>query len=225
MIRVLIVDDKLMTRQGLQTLLELEPDLEVVGLGKNGVEAIALVGEVNPDVVLMDLKMPLMDGQESTRRIVQQYPHCRVLMLTSFEQEPQILGAFKAGAKGYLLKDGDELAQTIRSVYHGYVQMSPGVWEKVMGRMAIALPSSVDGAAGEPDMGAFEALTAREQEVLRAIGRGLSNREIAAELFLSESTVRTHISNMLNRLGLGDRVELNGYAEAIFAVDGVLKEK
>jgi DNA-binding NarL/FixJ family response regulator len=209
MIRVLIVDDKPVTRQGLQTLLELEPDLEVVGLGKNGVEAIALVGEVNPDVVLMDLKMPQMDGQEATRRIVQQYPCCRVLMLTSFEQEPQILGAFKAGAKGYLLKDGDELAQVIRSAYHGYVQMSPGVLEKVIGRMA-------DGAAGEPDIGAFEALTAREQEILRAIAQGSSNREIAEELFLSESTVRTHISNMVNRLGLGDRVELKGYADTVF---------
>jgi DNA-binding NarL/FixJ family response regulator len=140
---------------------------------------------------------------------VQQYPCCRVLMLTSFEQEPQILGAFKAGAKGYLLKDGDELAQVIRSAYHGYVQMSPGVLEKVIGRMA-------DGAAGEPDIGAFEALTAREQEILRAIAQGSSNREIAEELFLSESTVRTHISNMVNRLGLGDRVELKGYADTVF---------
>jgi DNA-binding NarL/FixJ family response regulator len=212
MIRVLIVDDKPVTRQGLQTLLELEPDLEVVGLGKNGVEAIALVGAVQPDVVLMDLKMPLMDGQEATRRIVQRYPHCRVLMLTSFEQEPQILGALRAGAKGYLLKDGDELAQVIRSAYHGYVQMSPGVLEKVIGRRAIA-----DDAVGEPDMGAFEALTAREQEVLRAIAQGSSNREIAEELFLSESTVRTHISNMVNRLGLGDRVELRDYADTILA--------
>jgi DNA-binding NarL/FixJ family response regulator len=166
----------------------------------------------SPDVVLMDLKMPLMDGQEATRRIVQQYPHCRVLMLTSFEQEPQILGALRAGAKGYLLKDGDELAQVIRSAYHGYVQMSPGVLEKVIGRRAIA-----DDAVGEPDMGAFEALTAREQEVLRAIAQGSSNREIAEELFLSESTVRTHISNMVNRLGLGDRVELRDYADTILA--------
>jgi DNA-binding NarL/FixJ family response regulator len=219
MIRVLIVDDKPVTRQGLQTLIELEPDLEVVGLGKNGVEAIALVGKVNPDVVLMDLKMPQMDGQEATRRIVQQYPRCRVLMLTSFEQEPQILGAFMAGAKGYLLKDGDELAQVIRSAYHGYVQMSPGVLEKVIGRVATALPSNVDGSEDEPDRSVVEVLTVREQEILRAIGRGLSNREIAEELFLSESTVRTHISNMVNRLGLGDRVELKGYAEALFASD------
>jgi DNA-binding NarL/FixJ family response regulator len=210
MIRVLIVDDKPVTRRGLQTLLELEPDLEVVGLGKNGVDAIALVGEVNPDVVLMDLKMPLMDGQEATRRIMRQYPHCKILMLTSFEQEPYIEGALRAGAKGYLLKDADELAQAVRSAYHGYSQMSPGVLETLMGRLAI------ESAEGEPDMNVFNALTAREQEILKAIAQGLSNREIAEALFLSESTVRTHISNMLNRLSLKDRFQLKCYANMVF---------
>lgn len=191
----------------------MEPDLEVVGQASNGIDAIAQVRAVNPDIVLMDVQMPLMDGREATRQIVQQWSHCAIIMLTTFDHEQYIVEALKAGAKGYLLKDmeTDKLAQAIRLVNQGYPQMSPGVLEKLMGRMAIA-----DEVETEPDLTEFNKLTPREQEILEVMSQGLNTREIAAALFISDGTIRTHIRNMLNRLGIGDRFQLMCYAKAIF---------
>jgi DNA-binding NarL/FixJ family response regulator len=173
------------------------------------------VRAVNPDIVLMDVQMPLMDGQEATRQIVQQWSRCAIIVLTTFDHDQYIVEALKAGAKGYLLKDmeTDKLAQAIRLVNQGYPQMSPGVLEKFMGRMVIA--DEVE--EGEPDLTEFNKLTPREQEILEVMSQGLNNREIAAVLFISDGTIRTHIRNMLNRLEIGDRFQLMCYAKAIFA--------
>jgi DNA-binding NarL/FixJ family response regulator len=215
MIRVLIVDDQGITRRGLQTLLDLEPDLEVVGLASNGIDAISQVKAVNPDLVLMDVKMPLMGGREATRQIMQRCPHCTILMLTTFDHDRYIVDALQAGAKGYLLKDmdTDKLVQAIRLVHQGYPQMSPGVLEKLVGRMPLADESE----DAEPDLTEFNKLTPREQEILEVMSQGLNNREIAAALFISDGTIRTHIRNMISRLNVGDRFQLMCYANAVFA--------
>lgn len=190
----------------------------MVGQASNGVDAIAQVRAVDPDIVLMDVQMPLMDGREATRQIVQQWSRCAIIMLTTFDHDQYIVEALKAGAKGYLLKDTetDKLVEAIRLVNQGYPQMSPGVLEKFIGRMAIA----DEVGNGEPDLTEFNKLTPREQEILEVMSQGLNNREIAAALFISDGTIRTHIRNMLSRLEIGDRFQLMCYAKAIFAHRG-----
>jgi DNA-binding NarL/FixJ family response regulator len=212
MIRVLIVNDQRTVRQEIQAMLATETDLQVVGSAANGRKAIAQVRISQPDVVLMEVQMPVMDGCRATRQIVQQYPQCKVLIFTSLDDVQAILDAFKAGVKGYLLRSVDHLAQSIRQVHQGYTLMSPGIFEKFMGQITRGDRSRL----AEPGRSEFDRLTVREQEILRAMSQGMSTREIAEALVLTDSTVRTHISNMMKRLDIGDRFQLRRYASQVF---------
>jgi DNA-binding NarL/FixJ family response regulator len=229
-IRVLIVKDQPITRLGIEKLINLTADLEVVGLAENGREAIAQTRRLMPDVVLMDIQMPVMNGKAATRHIMKEFPGCKILMLTTFDNDQYIVDALKAGAKGYLLKDMDmdKLAQAIRMAHQGYPQMSPGVLEKFIGKMAIvehlggkktdlSTEEKLEAREAEKlDLTAFNNLTRREREILEAMSQGLNNREIAAALFLSVSTIRSHISNMVSSLNVEDRFELRFYAKKMF---------
>lgn len=204
MIHVLLVDDQAILRQGLQALLSLEPDLSLVGEASNGREALVLIEQYastakSIDVVLMDIRMPVMDGVAASREIQQRFPHIKVLVLTTFDEDELVQQAMEAGAAGYLLKDtpSEELAQAIRSVHRGYVQFGPGIFQK----MAAPPASPPVLPAG------FEQLTPREREVLTLLGKGASNREIAQALYLSEGTVKNHVTNLLSRLELRDRTQ------------------
>ncbi len=210
-IRVLIVDDHAMVRQGLRTFLELQdtsvPSIEVVGEAANGREAVEAARCTQPDVVLLDLVMPQMDGIQATPRIIEASPGTRVVILTSFGEEDKVIPAVRAGAQGYLLKDipPDELVQAVRQVHQGRVQLHPEVARKLMSAVAV---QPHPPASGDPEGG----LTEREQEVLHLIADGLSNREIAEKLVISEKTVKTHVSNILGKLGLADRTQAAIYA-------------
>lgn len=204
MIRVLVVDDQSIVRQGLSSLLEVQPDLQVVGDAENGEIAIERVAVLQPDIVLMDIRMPLMDGVAATKIICQQFPSTKVLVLTTFDDNEFVLSAMRFGAKGYLLKDVsvEELTLAIRAVYKGYTQFSPGVFEKAIGKFttpAIPQPSQLPPELAE--------LTQREREVLRLIAAGANNREIAACLYVAEQTVKNYVTNILNRLNLRDRTQ------------------
>ncbi|GAB4176943.1 MAG: response regulator transcription factor [Coleofasciculaceae cyanobacterium] len=200
MIRILLVDDQSLIRQGLRALLELEPDLEVVGEAENGHSAIALVETLHPDIVLLDIRMPLMDGVAVTREIGQRFSETKVLVLTTFDDDEYVAQALRYGAKGYLLKDtpSEELAAAIRAVDKGYTQLGPGLVEKVISKTPTP-PTS-------PPLG-WEQLTPREKEVLRLIAAGASNREIAEALYISEGTVKNHVTRILSQLGLRDRTQ------------------
>jgi DNA-binding NarL/FixJ family response regulator len=221
MIRVLIVNDQRTVRQEIQAMLATEADLQVVGTAANGRKAIAQVGTAQPDVVLMEVQMPVMDGCRATRQIVQQYPQCKVLIFTGLDDVQSILDAFKAGVKGYLLRSVDNLAQSIRQVHQGHdLMMGSGLLKKFAERVVIVDRSRF----AEPSRSEFDPcgicgaarLTAREQEILRAMNHGMSTREIAEALVLSDSTVRTHISNMMKRLDIEDRFQLRRYASQVF---------
>jgi NarL family two-component system response regulator LiaR len=203
--RVLIVDDHAVVRQGLRTFLEMQPDLEIVGEAGDGAAAIAAAATKKPDVVLMDLVMPVMDGVEATRRIRADLPEVRVIVLTSFAGEDKVFPALRAGAAGYLLKDvkpGD-LADTIRAVARGESRLAPDIQK----RLVTGIAGSGAGSAAD-----VETLTAREEDVLRCLARGRSNKEIAADLFIAEKTVKTHISSILAKLRLVDRTQAAVYA-------------
>lgn len=208
MIRVLLVEDQEIVRRGLKTLLETKPDLKVVGEADNGQRAIELVEALHatslpPDVVVMDIRMPVMDGVQATQLMCQQFPDTKILVLTTFNDTDYVAQALRFGAKGYLLKDtpAEELAKAIRSIHQGYTQFGPGIVEKM-----IASVQTTKLEQQEPPPGLKE-LTAREREVLRMIAAGASNKEIASALFLSEGTVRNHISHILTRLSLRDRTQ------------------
>lgn len=209
MIKVLIVDDQHLIRQGLRTLLELEPDLEVVGEAENGLEAIKLVAQMHPEVVLMDVRMPIMDGVAAALEIQSQYQQVKVLFLTTFDDEQYITSALKNGAMGYLLKDtpSEELAVAIRAVHKGYTQLGPGIIKKILAQFP---PTDTPATQTPPSV--IEELTPRETEVLHLIANGANNREIAQKLYISEGTVKNHVTNILNRLDLRDRTQA-----AIFA--------
>lgn len=201
-IGVLIVDDHPVVREGLRSFLQLQEDMEVVGEAADGVEALEKVGELVPDVVLIDLVMPRMDGITTIRQIGAISPSSRILVLTSFSEDEKVFPAIKAGAHGYLMKDikPTDLAQSIRLVYRGEPSLHPEIARKLMDQLA----------KGEGD--AEERLTARETEVLLLIARGYSNKEIAAALQVSEKTVKTHVSNILQKLHLSDRTQAALYA-------------
>ena len=211
MIRLLLVDDQELVCQGLRAMLNLESDLEVVGVANNGQAAIEQVETLQPDVVLMDIRMPIMDGREATRIICQKFPNTKVLVVSTFDEDDYIAQAIKAGAKGYLLKDMpvEELAQAIRLVYRGYSQMGPGLMEKM-------LDGILDSCAteAEPDKPELAELTPREVEVLNLIGTGCTNREIAKQLYITEGTVKTHVTHILNRLNLRNRSQIAIYANS-----------
>ena len=200
MIKILIVDDGHLIRQGLKALLELEPDLQIVGEAQNGQIALDRVKELQPDVVLMDIRMPIMDGVTATKEICQQFPHVNILVLTTFDDDTYVAAAIRFGAKGYLLKDtpSEEIAAAIRAVNLGYTHLAPGMIAKVIAnrvnRPEISLPPLAE-------------LTPRELEVLKLIAVGANNREIAQQLYISEGTVNNHVTNILNRLNLRDRTQ------------------
>ena len=220
MIRLLLVDDQQLICQGLKAMLSLESDLEVIGIAHNGKAALEQVEALQPDVVLMDLKMPVMDGREATRLICQSFPNTSVLVLTTFDDDGYIVDAMRAGAKGYLLKDmpSEELAQAIRLVRSGYTQLAPGLMDKLMTGFCAApatpAPTNPAPTVQPSKQAALAQLTPREQEVLRLIGTGLTNRDIAQQLFISEGTVKTHVTHLLNRLNLRNRSQLAIYANA-----------
>lgn len=202
-IRVLIVDDHSVVRQGLRSFLERHADIEIVGEAGGGTEAVELTVRLRPDIVLMDLVMPGLDGIEATRQIFARCPGTRVIALTSFLADEQVFPALEAGASGYLLKDVTpaELIRAIRTVHEGKSELHPAVARKV-----------VDGLHAQAARPAPEPLTTRELEVLRQIASGLSNREIAEALTISEKTVKVHVGNILHKLNLSDRTQAAVYA-------------
>jgi len=209
MIKVLVVDDQSLVRQGLRALLELESDLDVVGEAENGQVAINLIPKLCPDVILMDIRMPVVDGVAATKEITQNFPNIKILVLTTFDDDEYVAAAIKYGAMGYLLKDtpSEELAAAIRALHKGYTQLGPGIVKKLITQYLPTAPIN----SPTPPRG-FDELTPREKEVLRLIARGANNREIAQELFISEGTVKNHVTNILTRLNLRDRTQA-----AIFA--------
>ncbi|WP_413171488.1 response regulator [Anabaena azotica] len=204
MIKVLLTDDQSLIRQGLRALLELETDLEIVGEAENGEIAIHLVQELQPDVVLMDIRMPIMDGVAATKTIQTRFPATKVLVLTTFDDDQYIKAALQNGAMGYLLKDtpSEELAVAIRAVNKGFSQLSPGIVKKLLTQFPATAP---DPEKSIPP--SLVELTPREKEVLRLIANGASNREIAHTLYISEGTVKNHVTNILGRLNLRDRTQ------------------
>ncbi|MEU6343336.1 response regulator transcription factor [Streptomyces sp. NPDC046977] len=215
MTTVLIVDDQPLQRYGFRMLLESQPGTDVVGEAGHGTEAVRLAAEVRPDVVLMDIRMPGMDGIEATRRIVGTGGRSRVLVLTTFDLDEYAHAALRAGASGFLLKDArpEELLAGIRAVAEGDAVVAPAVTRRLLDAYAHHLPARPPGsaAAGDPRL---NALTGREREILVAIGKGWTNGEIAERLVLSESTVKTHVGRVLMKVGARDRVQA-----VIFAYD------
>jgi DNA-binding NarL/FixJ family response regulator len=204
-IGVLLVDDHSVVRQGLRMFIEMQSDMQVLGEGANGLEAVELAVRLKPDVILLDLLMPLMDGVEATRKILQANPHARVLILTSFGEDDKIFPAIRAGAQGYLLKDIQprELVQAVRETYQGKAQLHPDIARRLMAAVTGEAPVKSAPSASLP--AALQELTEREREVLDQIARGLTNRQIAEKMVISEKTVKTHVSNLLDKLGLEDR--------------------
>lgn len=206
MIRLLLVDDQDIFRRGLAALLSAEPDLEIVGQARNGQEAIALTQTVQPDVILMDVRMPLCDGVEATREIHQHYPWIRILVLTTFDDDEYIFQSLQVGALGYLLKrtPAQEIASAIRLIAQGYSQLGPTIALKVFSKLKASLPSP------HPYQ---DLLSKREVEVLRLVGQGKNNQEIAQELYLSEGTVKNHVSQILSKLEMRDRTQAALWAQ------------
>ncbi|MZD10383.1 response regulator [Streptomyces sp. SID5785] len=206
--RVVVVDDQTVVREGIVMLLGLLPGIEVVGSGGDGEEALSLVAELSPDVVLMDLRMPRCDGAEATRRIREQYPGTQVVILTTYADDASLFPALRAGARGYLTKDagGDEIVRAVEDVLSGDAGLSPKIQRRLLDRLS--QPESPAPEPKEPPDG----LTAREGEVLALIADGLSNQEIAKALHVSTATVKTHINNLFAKTGLKDRAQAVRYA-------------
>jgi two-component system, NarL family, response regulator LiaR len=212
-IKVLIVDDHQVVRQGLRTYLNLNDDLQVIGEAGDGQEAVEMTAKLSPDVILMDLVMPRLDGIAATELIKASNPGAKVIALTSFTEDDKVFPAIQAGATSYLLKDvsPDALVEAIRAAHHGEARLHPDVMRKLMEQVA-----SQSGSA-KPALG--PQLTEREGEVIRLVAQGKSNREIAETLVISEKTVKAHISNILGKLGLGDRTQMAVHAIKTGLVD------
>jgi DNA-binding NarL/FixJ family response regulator len=208
---VLIADDQALMRAGFRMILEAEPDLEVVGEATTGHEAVAEAGRLRPDVVLMDVRMPEMDGIEATRRLLDGNGDTKVVMLTTFDMDEYVYEALRAGASGFLVKDvpPEQLIAGIRSVASGDALLAPSVTQRLIQEFVRRPPDGIRTPSPE-----LSRLTAREVEVLRMVARGLSNGEIATELFVSETTVKTHVAHLLSKLGVRDRVQA-----VVFAYD------
>ncbi len=225
MITIVLVDDQPLLRSGFSMLLSTEPDLDVIGTAGDGQQAIDVVAQLQPDVVLMDVQMPVLDGIEATRAIIAAARAARttspkIVMLTTFDRDDYLFDALAAGAGGFLLKnaDADHIVEGIRTVHSGHALLAPEVTQRVIAaahtNAAHTNAAAPSPAAAQRQIGAVSRadgiptnLTARETEVLRAMANGLSNAEIAAALFLSEATVKTHVSNLLGKLGVRDRVQ------------------
>ena len=204
-IGVLLVDDHAVVRQGLRMFIDMQNDMEVLGEGSNGVDALELATQLCPDVILMDLLMPVMDGVEATSRLLERDPQTRILILTSFGEDDKLFPAIRAGAQGYLLKDIQprDLVRAIRDTYLGKTQLHPDVARRLMEAISHDMPAEeVKPASTSKEL---EILTEREREVLDLIARGLTNHEIAEKMVISEKTVKTHVSNLLSKLNLEDR--------------------
>ncbi|MEU9746907.1 MULTISPECIES: response regulator [Streptomyces] len=205
--RVIVADDQAVVREGIVMLLGLLPGIEVVGAAKDGEEAVALVGELAPDVVLMDLRMPRCDGVEATRRIRERHPATQVVVLTTYADDDSLFPALRAGARGYLTKDagGEEIVKAVQDVMAGDAGLAPGVQRRLLERVSAA--PVVPERATAPD-----GLTARESEVLTLVAEGLSNQEIARRLHIGPATVKTHINNIFAKSGVRDRAQAVRYA-------------
>ena len=203
MIRVLLADDQALVRSGFQMILSSQQDIEVVGEAEDGRQAIDLTYRLMPDVVLMDVRMPVLDGLQATRRLVQLRTTARILILTTFDLDEYVYAAIRSGASGFLLKDvrPSQLVDAIRVVAEGDALLAPAVTKRLLERFAATLPTPEERAP------ALATLTERERDVLELVAIGLSNAEIAARLFLGETTVKTHVSSMLRKLELRDRVQ------------------
>lgn len=203
-VRVCLVDDQRLIRDGLRLLLELEEGLEVVGEAENGASALEVFAALPPDVMLMDIRMPVMDGVEATRRLVERWPQARVIILTTFDDDAYVFDALRAGALGYLLKDvsGAELAAAVREVARGGALIQPSVDRKVLAEFSRLEPKAVPAGAA-----LIELLSPREHEILKGITRGLSNKEIANGLNLTEGTVKNYVSVIFQKLGVQDRTQ------------------
>jgi DNA-binding NarL/FixJ family response regulator len=204
-IRVLIADDQALVRAGFRMILDAEDDLEIVGEAADGLQAVELARELAPDVVLMDIRMPELDGIEATRRLLDGGAPVRVLMLTTFDLNEYVYDALRAGASGFLLKDvpPEQLAAGIRTVASGEALLAPAITKRLIEQFAADRPAA---RAPEPPPAIAE-LTERELEVFGLVARGLSNAEIAAELVVAETTVKTHVARLLMKLGIRDRVQ------------------
>jgi DNA-binding NarL/FixJ family response regulator len=204
-VRVLIVDDQALFREALATLLEVRPEICVVGEAANGAEALDRVAALRPDVVLMDLHMPVLDGIGATRRVRVEHPDVQVLALTTFDDDEDVFAALRAGAVGYLLKDvsSDRLVEALLAARRGESVLQPSVAAKVVARFA----RMTDGEAAPRPQPLVVPLSERELEVLRLLAEGSSNREIASALFLAEGTVKNHVTNLLGKLGARDRTQ------------------
>ena len=204
-IRILIVDDHPLIREGLRAILETQPDMELVGEARDGNEAVARAQALKPDVILMDLALPHMDGVEATRQIIQNDPLVRVLILSNYLDDDKVFGVLKAGAKGYLIKETNpqDLRQAVRAVYQGKSALDPAVQRKLVDQFAQTNGKSASSK---------DNLTEREQEVLRLMAQGLTNPQIGHKLSIAEGTVRFHVSNVLKKLGLKNRTQAVLYA-------------
>jgi len=219
-VRILLVDDQQLVRLGFRMVLEAESDLTVVGEAADGAEGVRLAAALRPDVVLMDVRMPVLDGIEATRRIVEADPQARVIVLTTFDLDEYAFGGLRAGASGFLLKDArpEELTAAVRAVAAGDAAVSGRVTRAMLELFADRLPTGAGAAPTGTDPAA--ALTPREREILVAMGEGLSNGEIGAKFYLTESTVKTHVGRVLAKLQLRDRVHA-----VIFAYENGLVER
>ena len=211
---IVLVDDQELLRMGFRMVLEAQPDLELVGEAGDGQEALDVVGRLQPDVVLMDVRMPGLDGVEATRRIVERGDRSRVIILTTFDVDEYAYAALRAGASGFLLKDAQpaDLLSAIRAVASGDSVVAPSTTRRLLAQVADRLPDPRGGGGALADDAGYAEVTPREREVLLAVARGLSNAEIAVELVLSEATVKTHVGRILAKLALRDRVQIVVYA-------------
>jgi DNA-binding NarL/FixJ family response regulator len=212
MIKVLLVDDQTLIRQGIRLLLEIEADIQVVGQAANGREALEQATVLHPEVILMDVRMPEMDGVAATRELSRRFPEIGVIILTTFEDDETVFDALAAGARGYLLKDvsSEEMADAVRKVAAGEALIQPRITRKVLAefsRLATATDKPAPAKTGSASGSLPSPLTERELEVLQALAHGLSNREIAGKLVITEGTVKNHVSNLIDKLGVRDRTQ------------------
>ena len=205
-IRVLLCDDQALVRSGFRMILEARPGLQVVGEAEDGAQAVRLARQTQPDVILMDVRMPNLDGVEATRQIVAAGSPARILVLTTYDLDEYVYAAIRAGASGFLLKDVQpaQLAEAIRVIAAGDALLAPSVTRRLLGQFATTLPGP---RASRASPASLSALTDRETEVLRLLAAGLSNAELAGRLYISEATVKSHVSSLLRKLGLRDRVQ------------------
>jgi DNA-binding NarL/FixJ family response regulator len=223
LVRVLVVDDQQLIRDGIASLLSIQDGIDVVGTAANGEEALEKARTVQPDVVLMDVRMPVMDGIAATLALRREQPDCQVLMLTTFDDDDYIVAALKVGAVGYLLKDmpDQHLAKAIHAAHRRIYQLDSAVARKVVAALTAGVPSAPPLSQRTVMRGAAPSLLSeRELDVVRYIARGATNREIAQALVISEGTVKSHISNVLSRLGLRDRTQIAIYARDHGLLDG-----